>query len=153
MFKPIFVLTKVFGTEEEYKLLADWARQYEQNFRAMLHHNPDILAMLEVLKRSIEGKTITGYLAGGDIIFQYHLKDLAHLYFGGRWYQYKRKDSNAVSAILDKIGISYRDRDKIGMYFKTTLDHLNGRLEFYGLEPIAMSSETDVTSVKIEEEA
>lgn len=110
----------------------------------MQHHNPDILAMLEVLKTNIENRTITGYLAGGDIIFQHHLKDLAHLCFASRFYHYKPKDSTTVSGILNKIGIAFRDRDKEGMYFKTTLDHVNGRLEFYGLEPITMSSEKDL---------
>jgi len=34
LFKPLFTLTKFFGTKEEWNVLADWCREYQSNFRA-----------------------------------------------------------------------------------------------------------------------
>jgi len=34
LFKPIFTMTKFFGTREEWNILAEWCREYQSNFRA-----------------------------------------------------------------------------------------------------------------------
>ena len=33
LFKPLFAMTKFFGTQEEYEILSEWCRDYQENFR------------------------------------------------------------------------------------------------------------------------
>jgi hypothetical protein len=55
LFKPIFALTKFMGTQEEWEILSEWCKQYQENFRAeALNVAEEELVLLSLSKTESE---------------------------------------------------------------------------------------------------
>lgn len=54
LFKPIFAMTKFFGNEEEWEILSDWCKEYQENFRAEALNVAEEELVLLSLSKTIE---------------------------------------------------------------------------------------------------
>lgn len=54
LFKPIFAMTKFMGTQEECEILTEWAKDYQENFRAEALNVAEEELMLLSLSKTIE---------------------------------------------------------------------------------------------------
>lgn len=103
LFKPLFTLTKIFGTEKEYEILSKWVKNYAQNFRTEALN----IAEEEMILVSL------GKMKSVNMDW-YALKDLADQVM--REYG-KPISSPQVSKILRRLGINQRKKsDTIHFY-------------------------------------
>ncbi|RLG99914.1 hypothetical protein DRO19_01010 [Candidatus Bathyarchaeota archaeon] len=100
LFRPIFTMTKFFGTQEEWEILAEWCREYEENFRVEALN----VAQEEMILVSLS--KLTPIQGQPD---WYSLKELAEKVN----LEYNRKlSSKTVSNILYRLGITRRKKVK-----------------------------------------
>lgn len=122
LFKPLFVMTRVFGTEQEFESLSEWAKMYEKIFRI---ENLNIAEEEQILVTLANFNPITGK---GSYDCWYSLKDFTdqvNMTFRRKlWY-------TRVSQILARIGITERRKVKGVTQFrisKKELDIISKRL-------------------------
>ena len=122
LLKPIFALCKFFDNQKEWDILIEWAKEYEQSFRAEGSNISDeeqtLLSLDEILNENQEeGNT-------------YHLKDLKERINE----KYGRKlHSKTVSSILKRLHITKRSRDGKGTTFTVTQGMIEHQKVLLGL--------------------
>jgi len=98
LFKPLFMLTTIFGSKEEWEILSQWCSEYQQNFRVEALNVAEeeiVLICLSKLEPKIED--------------WFSLKDLADLVNA----EYSRKvSSKYVSGVLYRLGLVRRKKYK-----------------------------------------
>jgi len=96
LFKPLFTMTKFFGNDEEWQILSEWCREYQNNFR------------LEALNIAEEEQTLVSlYKLEPTETDWYSIKDLTDLIN----MEYNRKVSNQhVSGVLRRLGLEKRKK-------------------------------------------
>lgn len=102
LFKPLFTMTKFFGTDEEWKTLAEWCREYQENFRVEALNVAEEEQVLVCLARlQAEQKEV--------MPDWYQIKDVADLINA----EYNRRvSSKHVSSILYRLGLTRRKKVK-----------------------------------------
>ena len=103
LFKPLFTLTKIFGTQKEWDILSKWCKNYADNFR------------VEALNVAREEMVLVclGKLQNQNMDW-YALKDLAHEVLK----EYgKNVTSRQVSSILHRLGITQRRKSHGNILF------------------------------------
>lgn len=120
LFKPLFALTRVFGSEEEFQALCEWAKMYQTTFR------------VEALNVAQEEQILTSLAQLQPLPDDwYELKTLTDKVNA----TYSRKLSyQRVSQILSRMGISERRKVKGVTQFRTTHEELKNITERLGIE-------------------
>lgn len=128
LFKPLFALTKIFGNDEEFRALAEWAKEYQNVFR------------IEALNVATE-EQILMTLAKLEPLADdwYQLKDLTDKVnlTHGRKLSYQR-----VSQILHRIGITQRRKVKGVTQFRVSRSELELIGKRLGIELPEISEST-----------
>lgn len=135
LFKPLFVLTKVFGTDEEYELLTEWVKYQRDIFKIEALNIPDEEQILFNLAQ-LEPKTEDWYSLKEltDTVNQVHNRQLK---------------SRTVSQILTRVGISERKRTSDGVIFKVSKERLNAIFQNLSLGSIEQIEATTEDEKKI----
>jgi len=98
LFKPLFVMTEVFGVEDEWNILSDWCREYQENFR------------VEALNVA-EEETVLACCSRLEPVQPdwYQLRDLADA-VNAESASRARASSKHVSGILYRLGLTKRKK-------------------------------------------
>jgi len=129
LFKPLFALTKIFGTEAEYEALAEWAKEYQSVFRVEalnVAEEEQILSCLAQLQPLPD-----------DWFSLKELTDKVNLTFS-RKLSYQR-----VSQILMRMGITERRKVKGQTQFRVSKDDLELVAKRLGIELAEAEPKTD----------
>jgi hypothetical protein len=120
LFKPIFALTKLFGNNEEFQALEDWAKRYQSIFRIEALNLPEEEQILTCLSKMTP--------LPDDWYLLKDLTDNVNFTFT-RQISYKR-----VSQILSRIGITERRKVQGTTQFRVTRKELKVVGERLGID-------------------
>lgn len=102
LFRPLFTLTKLFGTDEEFKLIGEWATQYQKDFRASainITKHRDVLLMLH---KMLLDPTKHRMIGSDEWVFLKELAAEVQVTIGGKW------TSHTVGSVLRSLGFTGR---------------------------------------------
>jgi len=133
LFKPLFTLTKVFGTEKEWDILAEWCKNYANNFR---------LEALNVAKEEMVLSAVSKTKPAQPD--WYSLKDVADKVMKESGHPITSK---RVSSILHRLGITQRRKTYGLIHFYCSDALLEECAARIGLYPCSPNSPNSLSSL------
>lgn len=106
LFRPMFTMTKIFGTDEEYNLIGIWAKRYQKNFRVSAINIARERDLLLVLRMMIYDEEKHRTFSGEEYIKLKTLAEEMAIVYNTKF------TSQNISSILRTLG--FEDRRRFG---------------------------------------
>ena len=140
LFRPLFVLTKIFGTDEEYQLIGKWASRYQRNFRISAINITKERDLLLILHKMVSPEGNHNIFNGEEYVLLKELAGEMSATYGSSY------TSASVSTILRALG--FDDRRRSGSHghggltqARTSLVEVERIMRTYGIFDVDEDSE------------